>query len=152
MGLVIVVTVQDGIVNQLYLLFPIYLPPFNSLLLLFSVFSFPHWRRIWSLLFSHIVIHQSISKPIVRLFCESLEIFLWTPLIKWITYRLVNKLFFFGRSVAGWSLKSVLFFLIRGRVDRVRLHLYVFLDFLCIIFTTLLLVAKIVPFTLYFLL
>lgn len=92
MSLVIIVAVEDWVIDQLDLFFAFFLldhlrsfggyfPCAVLIGFLLSVLLFSHGRRIRPFLISHILIHESIPKPIIRLFPYDLEILLRTPSI-----------------------------------------------------------------------
>lgn len=131
MRFMVIVTVENWVVNELDFLI---LANITLLLLFLSILLFSHRRRIGSfgLPILHILIHQPISKPIVWLPAELLEILGRASSVQWVANWFVNH-FEFSRwsGKLFWSLHvNVVLFLVGVWVNWVCLHFDVLFDLL----------------------
>ena len=129
-SLMVVVAIKHRVVDELDLFLFTYI---LFLLLFFIVLFLPHGRRIWSLFFSHIFIHQPVSKSIVRLLSNLFEIFSRTPTIQRVTDRFIYHLYLLWRADKLFRGIHQRLFLVSRWINWVRFHLDVFLYLWCII-------------------
>lgn len=132
MGLVVIVAIKDRIIDELDLFV---FTDIVLVLFLFCVLAFPHWWRVRSLPFPHVLAYQSVTESVVGLPTKLFKLLTRTSSIKWVTNRLIDNLQFFRRpyKLPGGHHVVDSLFLVRRGVYRVSLHLYILLNLLSII-------------------
>jgi hypothetical protein len=85
----VIVAVKDWIIDQLnFLIFS----KIKLFLFLLSVLLFPHGWGVGSFPFAHVLIHQPVSEPVIRLSADLFKLFSRTPPVQRVAYGLVYHL------------------------------------------------------------